>query len=343
MTTLLEYIWIDGYGNLRSKTKVLKVSNVTNIDMCPEWNYDGSSTGQATGSNSEVIIKPCYICPDPFRGNNHKLVLCDTYLSSGVPHETNKRVKANKLFNDNLDDEPLFGIEQEFFLVKDGYPIGFPSNRNLYPSPQKNYYCGIGSDNSIGRECIEKAFNNCIKAGLNVTGLNAEVAPSQWEIQICAKGIEASDQLYIMRYILDRTAEEYGWSIDINPKPIEGDWNGSGCHVNFSTKKMREENGYNIILNSLDRLSKNHDIYMKYYGEDNDKRMTGKHETASFDKFSSGVGNRGASVRIPTLTFLNKKGYFEDRRPSSNMNPYIVTSLLMETTINDNISLSILM
>lgn len=333
MIIKLEYIWIDGFYKLRSKTKILNtLNNDISVTECPIWNYDGSSTNQASTINSEVIIKPCVLYNDPFRGEPHKLVLCDTYTLDHYPHKTNKRYDAMKIFEKYKDLEPLYGLEQEFFIIKDGYPIGFPKNRIYHPLPQSNYYCGIGGDNAFGRNFIEKAFSNCLNAGLKLTGLNAEVAPSQWEFQLCCKGIDAADQLYIMRYILVRTAEEYGWSIDFSPKPIEGDWNGSGCHTNFSTKPMRDENGYTVILDAINKLSLHHNNHMKLYGEGNEKRMTGDHETADYNKFTFGVANRGCSIRIPKQTEINNKGYFEDRRPASNMDPYIVTSLLLDTT-----------
>ena len=324
---LLEYIWIDGYGNLRSKTKVYNKSNIK-IDDLPEWNYDGSSTNQADGNNSEVILKPVSIYDDPFRkSGNNLLVLCETYTKDGKPHISNTRLKANNLFEKNKELMPLFGIEQEFFITKNGKPIWDEKSKT-----QGDYYCGLGGDNVIGREMIEKAFDNCLYTGLNLTGLNAEVAPSQWEFQVCAEGIKASDQLYIMRYILLRTAEEYGYSIDFNPKPLKGEWNGSGCHTNFSTKEMREENGYGKIIESIKKLEKNHIKHMNNYGEGNKERMSGLYETSNYDDFSYGVADRTSSIRIPKSTYENKKGYFEDRRPASNMDPYIVTSLIFETS-----------
>ena len=332
---LLEYLWIDGDGKTRGKTRVFSFSQTTplRLEDIPEWNYDGSSTGQADGNDSEVIIKPCALYNDPFReGPYNRLVLCDTYLPNGEAHPTNQRVLAVSRFSKQPELEPMFGIEQEFFLVERGWPVGFPS-RDTFPEPQGRYYCGTGFPHAVGRQCIEKAFSRCLKAGLRLTGLNAEVAPSQWEFQVCDKGISVSDQLYVMRYILSRTAEEYGWDVDFEPKPVSGDWNGSGCHTNFSTKPMREEGGYSEILKAIDRLSKNHTETMALYGTDNDKRMTGLHETADYYTFSSGVANRGASIRIPRSTEASGKGYFEDRRPSSNMNPYVVTSWLYVSVI----------
>ena len=337
--TLLEYIWLDAYGKTRSKTKVLP-GNSENLKVTklPEWNYDGSSTGQATGDDSEVILKPCAIFNDPFRSNSQrvsKLVLCDTYLPNGNPHPTNTRYAANNTFNKGLELSPLFGIEQEFFITKNGWPIGFPENRMDCPPPQGAFYCGVGGDAAIGRECVENAFAKCLDAGLALTGLNAEVAPSQWEFQVCAHGINCADQLTILRYILNRTSEEYGCGISIEPKPVSGDWNGSGCHTNFSTGPMRETGGYDVIMSAIQKLGKRHKEHMEAYGKDNEKRMTGLHETADYNTFTYGVANRGASVRIPRETEKNQRGYLEDRRPSSNMDPYVVTSMIFSTTTLD--------
>ena len=327
---LLEYIWLDAYGTPRSKTKLLKRTNKWFNDFglvnAPEWNYDGSSTGQAEGSKSEIILKPCRIFKDPFRGDCNYLVLCDTYNPDNTPHETNTRNVACKIFDKYYDQKPLYGIEQEFFITKGGRPLGFIDSQ---PKKQGEYYCGVGT--VVGRDFIEEALENCLKAELDITGLNAEVAPSQWEFQVCAEGIKACDQLYILRYILLRTAEKYGYSVDFHPKPIAGDWNGSGCHTNFSTRRMRENGGYEAIKEAIQKLKENHELHMRHYGTDNDKRMTGLHETSSFDKFTWGVGSREASVRVPRDTELNGKGYFEDRRPASNMDPYKVCSIILET------------
>ena len=327
----VEYIWIDGFGITRSKTNVIR-HPIEGIGDLPIWNYDGSSTAQAPGSDSEVLIKPRAIYPDPFRGDPHLMVLCDTWLPDGTPHPTNTRVKAEQIFSQAPELEPMFGIEQEFFLVKEGRPVGFPENSQHFPTPQQHYYCGAGADNAVGRECIEEAFDNCLRAGLSLTGLNAEVAPSQWEFQVCDIGINVGDQLNMMRYIINRTAEHYGWTLELHPKPISGDWNGSGCHTNYSTKPMRDKGGYPVIMDAIEKLSQRHTSHMRNYGVDNDKRMTGAHETAEFGKFSYGVANRGCSVRIPRSTEANGCGYLEDRRPASNMDPYVVTSLLFETT-----------
>lgn len=339
MNNCYEYIWIDGYGTLRSKTRVLK-EHIRKSECLPKWNYDGSSTNQAEGSDSEIILHPVNMFPDPFRARPLRpqkgrtarynyLVLCETYLPSGEATESNKRHSAKKVFDTYAELEPMYGIEQEFFISKHQNVISFLP-LGYQPLPQKDYYCGIGGSNVYGRTVIEEAFQNCIKANLNLTGLNAEVAPAQWEFQVCAIGIEAADQLVMLRYITQRTLELYDYDMDISPKPVTGDWNGSGCHVNYSTKLMREEGGIKHIMDAIHKLETHHTKCIKNYGTGNELRLTGLHETSSMDKFSYGIANRGASVRIPRDTEKNKCGYFEDRRPSSNMDPYVVTSLILD-------------
>lgn len=336
MSCKLEYIWIGGNNELRSKTKIINLdSNNENIKLCniSEWNYDGSSTNQAEGNDSEVILKPVKVVPDPFRNKKTDvLVLCDTWLPDGTPHKTNTRIKAKKIFDKDLSKEPMFGMEQEFFCIskETKLPLGFP--KNGYPNPQGQYYCSIGASNAYGRDFLEEALTNCLDANIPVTGVNYEVCPGQMEIQVCSIGIDQGDNLLLTRYILSRTAEKYNFDINLEAKPVKGDWNGSGCHTNFSTKEMREnENGYNIILEAIKKLSDKHMEHIDCYGDDNSDRLTGLHETAHISKFTYGVANRGASIRIPRTTKQNNKGYLEDRRPSSSCDPYLVTSKIFDT------------
>jgi glutamine synthetase len=327
----LEYIWIDGYGTPRSKTKVLEIDGIVTISDIPYWNYDGSSTNQASGESSEVLLRPQSLFKDPFRrrGDNY-LVLCDTTTTDGSPHSTNQRDRTTKLYDLYLDEKPMFGIEQEFFILKNGSVLGTTPDAS-YES-KKMHYCGIGSHGSC-RKFVDEAVENSIFAGLSITGMNAEVETSQWEVQLCDIGIEACDQLYILRYILKRTSERYAWDISFEPKPISTG-NGSGCHVNFSTERMRSSGGYKYILSTINEMSKHNDEDMEQYGDDNRLRMTGLNETARYDLFSHGVGDRTASVRIPGDTFIKKCGYLEDRRPGANMDPYLVTSTLFNRYIS---------
>jgi len=337
MKVLVEYVWIGGNNELRSKTKVMD-KEVHSVNDLSEWNYDGSSTAQAAGEDSEVIIKPCALFNDPFRGGDNKMVMCDTYRPDGTPLENNHRIWANQIFNQALDEEPWFGLEQEYFLMdpKTNKPLGFPHYG--HPEPQGQYYCSAGAINAFGRDVAEEHLRACVDAGIKISGINAEVAPGQWEFQIgpCT-GIEEGDHLWMARYLLNRVAEKHGVVVDIEPKPMKGDWNGSGCHANYSTKNMRHGNdnksGLDFINEAIEKLSHNHMEHMNAYGSGNEERMTGAHETASYDTFSEGVANRGASIRRGNQTVKDGKGYFEDRRPSSNCDPYLVSGKLFETTI----------
>ena len=264
--------------------------------------------------------------------------MCDTYKPNGTPLPGNNRVEAYKTFSKYFEDRPWYGLEQEYFML-DPYnerPIGFPKMMSHFPKSQGQYYCSVGVENAFGRAIAEEHYQKCLQAGLTISGINAEVAPGQWEFQIGpCEGIKAGDQLWMARYILMRVAEEAGVMVSFEPKPIKGDWNGSGCHTNFSTEKMRAEGGLTVIESAIEKLSKTHAQHMAVYGSGNRERMTGEHETAQFDQFTYGIGSRNTSIRIPNSTQKNKKGYFEDRRPSSNCDPYLVTSMVMESVAND--------
>jgi glutamine synthetase len=341
MVYIYEYIWLDHKNGFRTKTKVTKERQELHHNP-GFWNFDGSSTEQANGNDSEVYIKPVRMYKDPFRKNlvNSYLVLCDTWLPDGNPHPDNTREAAKKIFENKLvqEEEPMFGIEQEFFFTNrhNKLPLGMKENvnGNVYAEySQGPYYCGVGTNRVYGRKTAEKILKNALYCELNITGLNFEVAPGQCEFQLCEKGLKCSDDLNLLRYLMVRTAEDDDLCIDFHPKPVEGDWNGSGCHTNYSTKSMRNEGGLEYIMRAIMRLKVKHDEHIKVYGLDNEKRLTGKHETASIDKFSFGVADRGSSIRIPRFTDRDGKGYLEDRRPASNMDPYLVTSKIVETTI----------
>ncbi|XP_013145020.1 PREDICTED: glutamine synthetase 2 cytoplasmic-like isoform X1 [Papilio polytes] len=307
-----------------------------NFKDLPVWNFDGSSTGQADGHNSDTYLVPRALYRDPFRRGNHLLVMCDTYKYNMEPTESNHRVKCQEAYEKCKDDEPWFGIEQEYILLdSDLRPFGWPPGG--FPPPQGPYYCGVGANKVFARDLVEAHYKCCLYAGVPIAGTNAEVMPSQWEFQVGPSvGVTAGDDLWMARYILHRLAEEYGVIVTFDPKPVQ-DWNGSGAHTNFSTKKMREENGIIEIEKAIDKLSKVHMKHIKVYdprgGKDNERRLTGLHETASINDFSAGVANRASSIRIPRAVAEEKKGYLEDRRPASNCDPYAVVNALMRTCI----------
>jgi len=337
-----EYIWLDRDNNYRSKTRILNYNDSDGpfcIAKIPIWNFDGSSTNQADGEDSEVYIKPVYMVRDTFRRDKDSwLVLCDTWLPNDEPHPDNTRVNAMKIFSQKsvIDSETWFGLEQEFFITKGSFPMGMDSH-TLKLSKTENiqgpYYCGVGTGNCHCREFMDEAVGNMVDSGLNITGLNFEVAPGQAEFQIMNEGIDAADELHLARYILIRTAEKNDLTINLHPKPFKTKLNGSGCHTNYSTKAMREDGGYDIIIAAIKKIEKNHEEHIAVYGVDNHQRLSGKWETAHINTFTYGVADRGASVRIPRFTERDNKGYLEDRRPASNMDPYLVTAKIAETTI----------
>jgi glutamine synthetase len=323
-----EYIWIDGTkptAKLRSKTKILADGAAPGI-----WGFDGSSTNQAEGHSSDRVLKPVFTCPDPIRGGDHLLVLCEVLNIDDTPHESNTRALLRPVAEQFEAQESLFGIEQEYTFLKGSRPLGFPEGG--YPAPQGDYYCGAGADAIFGREIVEKHLDRCLAAGLGISGINAEVMPGQWEFQVGPLSpLEVSDHLWVARWLLHRTAEEYGVTVSLDAKPAKGDWNGAGAHTNFSTKAMRE--GYDAIIAACESLGAEGKPleHVSQYGVGIEDRLTGLHETAPWNEFSYGVSNRGASVRIPWQVEVDKKGYIEDRRPNANVDPYVVTRLMVNT------------
>ncbi|EGD80122.1 glutamine synthetase [Salpingoeca rosetta] len=369
-----EYIWIGGTGrDLRSKTKVIDKMPESPDDL-PEWNFDGSSTGQAPGHDSEVLLKPESIFRDPFRRGDNILVLCSTWRpkddGSTVPlvveedltkvagvSGNNTREAAKEIFEHPKvkEQEMWFGIEQEYTLFeRDGVtPLGWP--KGGFPRPQGPYYCSNGAENSFGRDIADCHLRACMYAGVKVSGTNGEVMPGQWEYQVGpCEGIESGDHLTLSRYLMYRVCEKFSIVVSFEPKPMAGDWNGAGCHTNFSTKDMRDPatvheytpkdgpykgekltGAWAKMIEALEKMGSKSAEHLALYGADNHLRLTGKHETADMHTWSYGVANRGASVRIPRETHKKKYGYLEDRRPASNMDPYVVTSLLAKTILLD--------
>lgn len=342
---IFEYIWVGGNNELRSKTKVVKTifdSDKTSdmnklLSIAGEWNYDGSSTKQASGSDSEVILKPVCCRSNPFHkgkydGNSY-LLLCETYLPNGEPHPTNTRYIADSIFKNQkaIESKSMFGIELEFFVVdsKTGYPLGFSSDGS--GKAQGPYYCGVGEGNCYGRQFLEECVEKSLDAQLSITGSNFEVCCGQMELQVCNMGITAGDEIMLLKYILARVGEYYGYTMNYDAKPVKGDWNGSGCHINYSSEKMRQNGGIIHIINAIGKLKEKHMEHIKVYGSDNAERLTGEHETSPINEFSYGVANRGASIRIPRTTDKNGYGYFEDRRPASSCDIYLATSKIFET------------
>ena len=326
MSYQAEYIWLDGTkpsAQLRCKTRVIADGKEPGI-----WGFDGSSTNQAPGSNSDCVLRPVFSCHDPIRGGANILVLCEVLLPDFTAHVTNTRAACVVLAEQYAADEPMFGIEQEYTFFQEGRPLGWPEVG--YPAPQGPYYCSVGADYAVGREIIERHTQACIDAGLKIEGTNAEVMKGQWEFQIGICTVpEIGDHLWMGRWLLARIAEDYGVQVSYDAKPVKGDWNGAGAHTNFSTKAMRE--GWDAIIAGCEALGTKVDEHIAVYGDGIKDRLTGAHETAPWHTYSYGTSDRGASVRIPWQVAVDKKGWIEDRRPNANIDPYLVAGRIIET------------
>ena len=334
MNYIAEYIWIDGTeptAKLRSKAQVLPDGKDPDI-----WGFDGSSTNQAAGDASDVVLHPVLITPDPVRGGGNKLVLAETLLTDMTPHPSNTRAKCAASAEQFAQLDTWFGLEQEYTFFEGTAPLGWPDIG--FPAPQGGYYCGVGADEIFGREVVNKHLQACIDAGLHISGINAEVMPGQWEFQIGPVAApRAADELWMARWLLHRIAEDVKGpkgkpiSVSLAAKPVAGDWNGAGCHTNFSTTQMREN--YDACVAAAEALGATGKpaLHMANYGDGVEQRLTGLHETARYDEFNYGISDRGASVRIPWQVAKEGKGYIEDRRPNANCDPYKVTQLIIET------------
>ncbi len=321
-----EYLWLDGTtpsARLRSKTKV-----IADGELPPVWGFDGSSTQQASGDNSDVVLNPVLTVPDPIRGGNNVIVMTETLLTDMTPHPTNTRAACAAASAKFSSLDTWFGIEQEYTFFQGTAPLGWPANG--YPAPQGDYYCGVGADVIFGRDIVEEHMDACIAAGLHIAGINAEVMPGQWEFQIGPINTpQVADELWIARWLLSRIAEDFDVTVSLDAKPVSGDWNGAGAHTNFSTNQMRDS--YEACVAAAEALGTNAAEHIANYGAGIEQRLTGKHETASYKDFSYGVSDRGASIRIPWQVARDQKGYIEDRRPNANVDPYVSTRLIIET------------
>ncbi len=330
MAIQAEYLWIDGTeptAILRSKTKILP-GPVDDLAELPIWGFDGSSTNQAEGHSSDCVLRPVFMIPDPIRGGDNVIVLNEVLDTDMTPHPSNTRAQLVKTARKYAHHESWFGIEQEYTFMTDGRPYGWPTGG--FPAPQGGYYCGVGSDEIWGRAIVEAHTQLLLDAGIAISGTNAEVMMGQWEYQIGPLGpLEVADQLWVSRWLLYRIAEDFNVSATLHPKPVRGDWNGAGAHTNFSTKAMRE--GYDAIIAGCEALAPRRAEHIAVYGAGIKQRLTGEHETAPVSKYSYGVSDRGASVRIPWQVEVDQKGYLEDRRPNANMDPYEVAHIMVET------------
>jgi len=342
---IYEYVWLDGNKTpgLRSKIKVCRESTP------PVWTFDGSSTNQAEGDSSDCLLIPSRVVEDPV-SKNKQIVLCEVYNKDFLPVKSNLRAPLRDLEHFTRHNNFWFGIEQEYTMykkpkdkLKNEYPLGWSSNSLMTQGP---FYCGNGASVSVGRELANKHLEVCLQAGIPITGINAEVMLGQWEFQIFGSGTngsygcETADYLWLARFFLLRLAEERGIDISFEPKPVKGDFNGSGAHINISTKHTRDnskEVNNNEVIRCIKKLEKkfHEEGFPEEYGENPELRLTGKHETCSMKEFRYGDSDRTASIRVPLIPFSEGMGaterYFEDRRPNSNIDPYRALAYIIRT------------
>tara|TARA_R110001583_G_scaffold36124_25_gene119155 strand:+ start:561 stop:1673 length:1113 start_codon:yes stop_codon:yes gene_type:complete len=350
-----DYVWLDGSETkeFRTKTRYSQVEVGDNpqeppkmeeiFSQIPPWSFDGSSTNQAETESSDLLLRPVRLYPNPFvrQGQNtiqSFVVFCEVFNIDGTPHETNTRAKLRELLDSNKEDSSnlIMGIEQEYVFWDpiNNWPSGWlwdkENEEGIYPEEQGRYYCGVGPDVVLHRQLAESHAQICLSGGLPIEGFNAEVMKSQWEYQLIPlPPMDSADSLWMSRYYLMRVAEQRGICVNFDPKPIEGDWNGSGAHINFSTNDMREGK-MELLEDICKNLGESHNETLLTYGKDNEKRLTGENETSSFDKFNFAELDRTASIRIPLVTVNNDgSGYLEDRRPAANMDPYEAFSTLI--------------
>jgi glutamine synthetase len=269
-TVHIDYLWVDGFDTptIRSKTRVQPLKSVDDesfeLEIEP-WNFDGSSTGQATTADSERILLPARLYQV---SPAHYLLLCEVRNVDETPHETNHREALRTFLEENPQKNMWVGFEQEYFLTDQNKNIFWPDGGGE-PINDPRYYCSVGGDRAKKRNLVRSHATGCWDIGIQIVGYNAEVAPGQWEFQ---------------------------------------------C--------------FNEIL---EKMEQSHTSTLKSYGTENDLRLTGEYETSSYNKFTSGIGSRDTSVRVPNSVPKNEwKGYLEDRRPSSNCDPYRVVFELLK-------------
>jgi len=327
----VEYVWSDGagksphYNSLRSKTRVLS----------RELPVGGSFPFLAfDGRDSDGLLQPVFSCPDPVRGGNSLLALCEVLTPAGAPHASNSRAQLRSLLDDRVSDaKPLFSFQQQWTaFTAAGRPLAWPDSG--VPPPDGPFYCSVGPQNAFGRPLAEAHLDACIKAGLSVRGLNAEALPGAWDFQIGALGpLECADQVLVARWLLHRLGEEFGLVASLSPKPVAGDWSGAGMHVSLSTEQMRLSGGLSAIEEAIEKLAATHRAHIDVYGPGNEARLTGRHGTCDIAMFKAGVADRGCSICVPREVQQAGCGYLEDRRPAANADPYSVCAALLNTVL----------
>ncbi|XP_078498150.1 glutamine synthetase-like [Lissotriton helveticus] len=334
---LVTYVWIDETGeSVRCKTKTVD-NEPKCIEEVSEWTFEGLCARPAEPCMSDMYLIPVQMFRDPFCLDPNKLVMCEVLKYNRKPADTNLRHTCKTVMEKVKDFHPWFGMEQEYTLLGiTGHPFKWPENG--FPGPLGPHYCGVGADKVYGRDIVVSHYKACLYAGVKICGTNAEAMPSQWEFQVGpCEGILIGDHLWMARYILHRVCEDFEVVATLDPKPVAVNCLSAGCHTNYSTEAMRKTGGLKYIEEAIEKLSKRHEYHICKYdphgGMDNSRRLTGENCTSRIHEFSSGVSRWGTSIRIPHHVGQEGFGYFEDRRPSANCDPYAVTEVLVRTIL----------
>ncbi len=327
----LEYIWLDGkkpVPDLRGKTLIKTFDKPPTLGDLPNWGFDGSSTMQAEGRKLRLRAKAGGSLSG--RQPQGRFYRSERSPAPG-PHAASHQHARDHRERSRPVDRPRAGI-----LPVSRTGVRWASRKTATPALRKARTTAALAINiwaDLARKIVDEHLELCLAAGINHEGINSEVAKGQWEFQIFAKGsAKAADDTWTARYLMLRLCEKYEVDMVLHCKPIKGDWNGSGMHCNFSTKYMREVGGKEYFESLMKAFEANIPSHIAVYGPDNHLRLTGLHETQAIDKFSYGLSDRGASIRMPVNFIKNGyKGYLEDRRPNSEGDPYQIVSRILKT------------
>ena len=281
------------------------------------------------------MLKPVFVCDDPIRGEPHKLVMCEVFLVSGEPHPSNTRAACREIAENYAHHDTWFGLEQEYTFFDGIKPLGWPDNG--FPAPQGGYYCGVGADEVFGRPVVEAHLENCLKAGLKISGINAEVMPGQWEFQVGPVAApEVADQLWVARWLLYRTAEDFPTTVgqqrlgQARPEAGQGRLERRRLpHQLLDRRDARE-------LRRVHRRRRGARHAPRAAHRQLRRRHRGAPDRPARDGLAARVHATASRTAAPRCAFrgrsrIDKKGYIEDRRPNANMDPYVVTRLIIET------------
>lgn len=338
------YVFVDGtLERTRCKTRTLDFEPKS-AEECPEWTFCALASYQwpDAGPKSEAYLSPVALFRDPFLKGRNKLVLCEVLQHDRSPMKTNTRRSCLNAMNKAKDQQPWFGIEQEYVVTeKDGHPVDWPRDAKHKIKALGPYCYGVGADVTSGRYISDAHYKACTYAGVKMAGTNCEGVLSQWEYQVGPlEGVDAADHLWMSRYILDRVAEDFGVLVSLDPMPYPpGNWLGSAMHTNFSTKAMRSDGGVSAIRAAIEKLKSNADADLAKYDtarvKRNKLRVGSGMYTTPLEQFTADECSKEVSVRIPRTVVDAGKGYLEERRPGGNADPYTVCETIVRTVCLD--------